>query len=199
MTPAITRADVRLLALVARLPFASTRHLAVLSGEPASAGVYRCAARLMERGLLAWVAGPSTSGVGRSPRLLYPTELGLRLLASAAGVDPVVLARELGLRRPALPRRLAGLPAFAGQLRVASSPGDCWFWRRQLACLGAALAPYLSTSAAPPPSGGSRSGLDRTHVDTPSDRASGLRALPVNSRHRRPVDPDLSSAAWPPG
>ena len=111
MTPAIARADVRLLALVARLPFASTRHLAVLSGEPASAGVYRCAARLLERGLLGCVAGPSASGVGRSPRLLYPTDLGLHLLASEAGVDPVMLARELGLRRPALPRRLAGLPA----------------------------------------------------------------------------------------
>jgi len=111
VTPAIARADVRLLAMVARLPFASTRHLAVLSGEPASAGVYRCAARLLERGLLGCVAGPSASGVGRSPRLLYPTELGLRLLASAAGLDPVMLARELGLRRAALPRRLAGLPA----------------------------------------------------------------------------------------
>ena len=111
MTPAIARADVRLLALVARLPFASTRHLAVLSGEPASGGVYRSAARLLERGLLAWVAGPSTSGVGRSPRLLYPTDVGLRLLASEAGVNPIVLARELGLPRPALPRRLAGLPA----------------------------------------------------------------------------------------
>ena len=111
MTPAIARADVRLLALVARLPFASTRHLAVLSGEPASAGVYRRAARLLERGLLGCVAGPSASGVGRSPRLLYPTDSGLRLLASEAEVDPVVLARELGLRRAGLPRRLAGLPA----------------------------------------------------------------------------------------
>src|SRR5437870_6324219 len=35
--------------LVARLPFASTRHLAVLSGEPTAALVYRCAARLLER------------------------------------------------------------------------------------------------------------------------------------------------------
>ena len=111
MTPAIARGDARLLALVARLPFASTRHLAVLSGEPASAVVYRSAARLLERGLLGCVAGPSVSGVGRSPRLLYPTAFGLRLLASEAEVDPVVLARELGLRRPALPRRLAGLPA----------------------------------------------------------------------------------------
>ena len=58
MTPAIARGDVRLLALVARLPFASTRHLAVLCGEPAPAGAYRCAARLLERGLLAWLAGP---------------------------------------------------------------------------------------------------------------------------------------------
>jgi len=111
VTPAISRADIRLLALVARLPFASTRHLAVLSGDATAALVYRDAARLLERGLLAWVAGPSTSGVGRSPRLLYPTESGLRLLASQAGVDPVVLARELGLRRAGLPRRLAGLPA----------------------------------------------------------------------------------------
>ena len=76
MTSAIARADVRLLALVARLPFTSTRHLAVLSGELACAGVYRCAARLLERGLLCCVAGPSASGVGRSPRLLYPTDLG---------------------------------------------------------------------------------------------------------------------------
>jgi len=112
VTPTIARGDVRLLALVARLPFASTRHLAVLSGDAtAVALVYRGAARLLARGLLAWVAGPSTSGVGRSPRLLYPTESGLRLLASEAGVDPVVLARKLGLRRVALPRRLAGLPA----------------------------------------------------------------------------------------
>src|SRR6266567_2689140 len=35
-----------LIAPVARLPFALTRHLALLSGEPASAGVYRCAAGL---------------------------------------------------------------------------------------------------------------------------------------------------------
>ena len=112
MTPAIARADVRLLALVARLPFASTRHLAVLSGDATAALVYRGAARLLERALLACVAGPSASGVGRSPRLLYPTEFGLRLLASEAGVDPVVLVRELGLRRTGLPRRLAGLPAF---------------------------------------------------------------------------------------
>jgi hypothetical protein len=111
VTAAIARGDVRFLALVARLPFASTRHLAVLSGEPSSALVYRRASRLLERALLAWVAGPSTSGAGRSPRLLYPTEFGLRLLASEAGVDPVVLARELGLGRPGLTRRLAGLPA----------------------------------------------------------------------------------------
>jgi hypothetical protein len=100
VTPAIASGDVRLLTLVARLPFASTRHLAVLSGERASAVVYRCAARLLERGLLGCVAGPSTSGVGRSPRLLYSTDLGLRLLASEVGVDPVVLARELGLGGP---------------------------------------------------------------------------------------------------
>jgi hypothetical protein len=50
VTPTIARGDARLLALVARLPFASTRHLAVLSGEPASV-VYRCAARLVERGV----------------------------------------------------------------------------------------------------------------------------------------------------
>ena len=43
MTPAIAKADVGLLALVARLPFASTRHLAVLSGEPASAQEWRAA------------------------------------------------------------------------------------------------------------------------------------------------------------
>src|SRR5438132_2003870 len=88
------------------------RYLAVLSGEPASAAVYRCAARLLERGLLGCVAGPSATGAGRSPRLLYPTELGLGLLASEAGEDPVALARELGLRGPALTRRLAGLPSF---------------------------------------------------------------------------------------
>jgi len=76
VTPTIARGDVRLLALVARLPFASTRHLAVLSGDATAALVYRDAARLLERGLLAWVAGPSARGVGRSPRLLYPTDLG---------------------------------------------------------------------------------------------------------------------------
>src|SRR5258708_14892637 len=35
----------------------------------------------------------------------------MRLLASDVGVDPVVLARELGLWRAALPRRLARLPS----------------------------------------------------------------------------------------
>ena len=88
MTPAIARGDAQLLALAARLPFASTRHLAVLSGERAIAVVYHRAERLLERGLLAWVAGPTASGAGRSPRLLYPTDLGLRLLASEAKVDP---------------------------------------------------------------------------------------------------------------
>jgi hypothetical protein len=111
VTPSIARADVRLLALVARLPFASTRHLAVMCGEPASAVVYRRASKLLERGLLGCINGPSASGVGRSPRLLYPTDLGMHLLGSEAEVDPVGLARGLGLRRAALSRRLAGLPA----------------------------------------------------------------------------------------
>src|SRR6266851_222320 len=62
VTPAIARGDARLLTLGARLPLASTRHLAVLSGglsprlESSGAGLLGC------------VAGPPASGVGRSRR-----------------------------------------------------------------------------------------------------------------------------------
>ena len=91
MTPAIARADVRLLALVARLPFASTRHLAVLSGEPASAGAYRCAAT-SGAGVAGLCRGALGKWSGSIAAALYPTDLRRCAQLGASGLGGALRA-----------------------------------------------------------------------------------------------------------
>ena len=146
-----TPGELRTLWQVARLPLVWAGILANLNHPCGVESVHRHLGRLREAGLVAWTRSSRwpltvrTAGrrsADRPPRLFYPTDLGLAVLALDAGRTPEALARRLRLRRRDLLTAVAGLPQLAAAytllaLVAASRPSPCvvvtWErpWRRR--------------------------------------------------------------------
>jgi hypothetical protein len=147
----VTPGDLRTLWQVTRLPLLWARLLASLDGLGGAESVHRRLTRLGDAGLIAWVRSSTwpliarTAGRragGRAPRLYYPTDLGLAVLALDSGLTPEAVARRHRLRRRDLLAAVAGLPQLAAvytllALVASSRPSPCtvttWErpWRRR--------------------------------------------------------------------
>ena len=101
-------AELRVLAVLARLPLAWTEAVACLAGLPSRTATYEVVAGLRRAGLIG--AADLQVRPGRTPLLLYLTDAGIAALASARGEDTATLASQTGLRAPDLRGLVPGLP-----------------------------------------------------------------------------------------
>ena len=137
---ALTPGERRALLLLSRLPLLWADALGRIGGLGSAGTAHEIVGRLRAAGLVGSLQASFRSG--RSPALLYLTDLGLAVVALVRGMDPVPLARHSGLRGSDLLAQLPGLPQLVACYEVlaglcASRAGDitalAWErpWRRQ--------------------------------------------------------------------
>ncbi|MCC6178360.1 MAG: replication-relaxation family protein, partial [Chloroflexi bacterium] len=105
---ALTEADRRTLRLLVRLPLIWEGAIERLLDLRGGASVYRCLARLRERGLVDEIRPALRAG--RNPGLLHLTDLGIAVVAIDQELDLEHLTRRARLRGVDLLARVPGLP-----------------------------------------------------------------------------------------